>query len=280
MKTNLLLATVIAISATSLHAQSFNVDVGVADKPSDNYAAAGLPGYWNAVRLQHVTPFMITPHPQAEPLRDINGNATNVVVHQFGGMDLNSSDDPATIGNDAGLMDDFLATHSLSLETCVYINGLEPGEYEVITYAWMPNSPSTDGKVRFDFNSYQPLVGGEWPGGHVEGITFSRHQLTVTESGSLSYIGLHVGIPSGGNTTIGAALNGFQLRKLPPFVAADMNCDQQVDGSDVAGFVTALLDEDQYRASEPTCNIDHGDLSGNGVVGPEDINAFVNTVLH
>jgi len=95
----------------------------------------------------------------------------------------------------------------------------------------------------------------------------------------LAHMLIHVGIPSGGNTTIGAALNGFQLRKLPPFVTADMNCDQQVDGRDIAGFVTALLDEEQYRAAEPTCNIDHGDLSGNGIVGPEDINAFVNTVL-
>lgn len=242
------------LSAQSLLAQSFNIDVGAGGKPSDSYAAAGLPGYWNAVLLQHVTPFMTGPHPSAEPLRDIDGNSTNVVVHQFGGMDLNASDDANTTGDDEGLMDDFLATHSISLETCVYVNGLQPGKYEVTTYAWMPNSPATDGKVRFDFDGYQPLVGGVWPGGHEEGITFSRHEITVTQSGIMTFMGLHVGVSSGGNTTIGAALNGFQIRKLPPFAIADMNCDQQVDARDIAGFVAALVDETDYRNLEPMCN--------------------------
>ena len=63
----------------------------------------------------------------------------------------------------------------------------------------------------------------------------------------MSYIGLHVGIPPGGNTTIGAPLNGFQLRLLPPNAPADMNCDGAVDGADIDDFVAALLDEWAYR---------------------------------
>lgn len=263
------------------NAQSFNVDVGPeGNEPSAGYGAAGLSGKWNAIQATHVLPFMTGPHPQAEHLFDLGGNPTSVVVHQFGGMDLNQRNDAQTTGDDAALMDDYRATHSASLETCLYVNGLEPGQYEVTTYAWMPVDNQMVSKVRFDFQTYIPLVGGAaWPGEHVEGVTFTRHIVTVASGGSMATIGMHVGVPSGGNTTIGAPLNGFQLRLLPEDAPADMDCDGSVDGRDIDDFVSALLDEEAYRSANPTCNIYHADMNNNGSVGLEDVAAFVSAVL-
>ncbi|MCB9856691.1 MAG: hypothetical protein H6818_13500 [Phycisphaerales bacterium] len=279
--TRIICVVALAAAATSASAQSFNVDVGApGTEPSADYAAAGLPGKWNTIMATHVTPFMTGPHPQAEHLFDLAGDPTNVVVHQFGGMDLNQKNDGLTAGDDAALMDDYRATHSTSLETCLYINGLAPGRYEVTTYAWMPVDNQMVSKVRFDFQSYIPLVGGAaWPGHHVEGVTFTRHIVTVTSGGSMTFIGMHVGVPSGGNTTLGAPLNGFQLRLLPEDAPADMDCDGFVNGRDIEGFVSALLDEEAYRSANPTCNIYHADMNNNGSVGMEDVAAFVSAVL-
>ncbi|HPF40614.1 MAG TPA: hypothetical protein P5081_16070 [Phycisphaerae bacterium] len=267
------------VSAAS--AQSFNVDVGLPGSgPSQSYAAAGLPGKWNVISAAHVTPFMTGPHPLAEHLFDLAGDPTNVVVHQFGGMDLNQKDDPGTSDDDAALMDDYRATHSQSLETCLYVNGLAPGRYEVTTYAWMPVDNRMVSKVRFDFSSSIPLVGdGAWPGGHVEGVTFTRHIVTVSAGGSMTFIGMHIGVPSGGDTITGAPLNGFQIRELPDDAPADMDCDGSVDGRDIDDFVSALLDEEAYRSTNPTCNLYHGDMNHNGVVGLDDVAAFVAAVL-
>jgi hypothetical protein len=274
-------ATVLGIAIAQANAQSFNVDVGPPDSPPGNtYAAAGLPGKWNTVAVPHLPPFMTAPHPQAEHLFDLSGNPTNVVVHQFGGQDYNQQDDSLTDGDDAALMDDYRATHFVALETCLYVNGLIPGDYEVTTYAWMPVANRMISKVRFDFSAYIPEVGGErWPGGHVEGITFTRHIVTVGTGGSMPFIGMHVGVPSGGDTEIGAPLNGFQLRLLPADAPADMNCDGAVDGGDIEDFVMALTSDEDYRAANPTCNIYHGDMNNNGSVGIEDLNAFVAAVM-
>ena len=145
-------------------------------------------------------------------LVDINGIQTGVGFHQYGGMDLVTTNDPSVTGDDAVLMNDYLATPSLTLESCMYLNGLQNGTYELTVYAWMPNSPGTDQQVRYDFHPGATLVGGAWPGSHVEGVTYARNVFDVTNGN----IGLHVGIPSGGTTFPGAAFNGWQVRKLEP----------------------------------------------------------------
>lgn len=192
-------------------AQSFNVDIGEAgSQPPASYAAAGLAGNWNSARADHVTPFTTGPTAQDVMLVDVNGNATGVGFHQYGGMDHVTTNDASVTGDDAVLLNDYLATHSLSLESCMYLNGLANGTYEVTTYAWMPNSPATKQLVRFDFHPGSTLVGGSWSGAHAEGVTYARDLIEVTDG----HIGWHVGIPSGGATFPGAAFNGFQLRKI------------------------------------------------------------------
>jgi len=86
----------------------------------------------------------------------------------------------------------------------------------------MPGGPTTlrsRQKNRFDFHPGEEFVGGAWPGSHVQGVTYSRHVVQVTSG----FMGMHIGIPSGGNTAIGAAWNGLQIRPLaagPPAAPA------------------------------------------------------------
>jgi len=210
MRSTVVAAFVFATAASAL-GQAFNIDLGQPGTgPASSYAGAGLAGVWNALPVTNMVPFMTGPHPNDFMLVDINGNQTGVGLHQYGGMDLTSLSDPSVLGDHAALMNDVLITHSASLETCVYLNGLQDGLYEVITYAWMPSQPSIMQRVRFDFIPETEDVGGAWPGQHIEGVTYSKYNVQVTNG----FIGLHVGIPPGGNTHIGAAWNGMQIRPL------------------------------------------------------------------
>jgi hypothetical protein len=199
-----------AALATPAFSQSINLDIGEpADAPSATYGAAGLPGVWNSVRCEHTT---ANPGPQPFDymLVDLAGNATGVGLHQFGGTELLSADDPTVSGDDATLLDDALVTHSIALKSCLYFNGLENGSYEVLTYAWMPNHPEVLNKVFFDFTPGFALVGGSWSGVHELGITYARHIIHVTNG----FMGPHAGLPDDGDPAIGGALNGMQLRKV------------------------------------------------------------------
>ena len=106
-------------------------------------------------------------------------------------------------------MDDYLITFDEVLESCIFFDDLEPGEYEVIIYARMPD-PAIDSFTSVDQEVGIPHyeVGGTWPGNHQELISFSRHFVTVDSEGSLD---LHSGIVPGADPLLGAALNGVQL---------------------------------------------------------------------
>lgn len=191
-------------------AQSFNIDFGPAGtEPASTYSAAGLPGTWNSLQIPHTSPSS-APSAFDEFLVDLGGNATNVRVHQFGGMSLMSEQDPSVTGDDALLLTDGQVTFSPSLETCLFFNNLENGMYEVITYAWRPNEPNYKEKVRIDFVPGVTACGGQWTGQHQEGITFTRHTVNVTTG----YLGPHVGVLSGASAATGSMACGMQLRKL------------------------------------------------------------------
>lgn len=204
-----LVATLAALSTPAL-GQNFNIDVGMpGSQPPSSYGGAGLPGVWNSVLADHVSPFTPGPTPQDDMLVDLQGNPTAVGFHQFGGMELITASDPSVSGADAALLNDYVVTHN-ALENCMYLNGLQNGTYEVITYAWMPDHPETDQVVRFDFHPGSTPVGGAWSGGHVEGVTYSRDIVEVT-SGNM---GFHVGLGVGEPAEPGAAFNAVQVRLL------------------------------------------------------------------
>jgi hypothetical protein len=191
---------------STARAQSLNVKFGAAGQgPGDTYAAAGLAGRWNIVQGQS--------SPQVTyNLLGLDGSATGVTLTQYGGNLMSLSDAQVT-GDDGKLLNGELITFDPGLESCLMVSGLEPGTYEVLMYAWMPGRPAVKSRVRHDLSSMTVDVGGTWTGSHVEGVTYARHILTIDSSG---YLGSHSGIVPGADASMGAALNGFQLRKMVP----------------------------------------------------------------
>ncbi len=188
--------------ATPALGQSLNIDFGEADShPPPTYAAAGLAGVWNSFPALHGT--------SENDLLGLDGQPTGARLLQLGGFENLHEHDPAISGDDALLMDDFLVTYNAALESCIFFDDLEPGEYEVLVYARMPD-PAIGSYTSVDQEVGIPHyeVGGAWPGGHQELVSFSRHFVTVGADGNLD---LHSGIVPGADPLLGAALNGIQL---------------------------------------------------------------------
>ncbi|MCP3962048.1 MAG: hypothetical protein GY719_29755 [bacterium] len=200
------------LAAAAAGAQSLNIDVGESGSgPPSTYAAAGRSGVWNSMVAAHGT--------TEGGLVDLQGNATPVTLRQIGGLELLSENDPAVSGADALLMDDFLVTYDAGLESCIFLDHLEPGAYEVLVYARMPDS-AVDSYSDVDQEEGNPhsTVGGVWPGQHQELVSYSRHLAMVTANGELN---LHSGIVPAANQALGAALNALQVLRLDDAVFAD-----------------------------------------------------------
>jgi hypothetical protein len=188
-----------------------------------------LAGVWNSIEAED------SPRVTYD-LVDLEGRPSGVRLHQIGGTEIRSASDPSVSGDDAALMNDALITYTASLESCLFVNGLEPGTYEVITYAWMPNAPEGRARVRHDPSPTVVDVGGAWTGAHVEGITYARHVLEIASDG---FLGAHSGIVPGELESDGAALNGIQLRRL---VTGPPEVDAGTDAGDPPGADAARVD--------------------------------------
>lgn len=211
-------------------AQSFNIDISPAatpNVPSDTYGGAGRPGHWFTTPATHTV--------TVNNLVDVNNNVTNVSFRQIGGTETLTIADGAVTGQHAALMNDCLITHT-TVENCLFFSGLEPGEYEVIVYARMPNQPTIISNADVDQEPGNPKkpVGGVWPGQHQVGISYSIHNATVASSGiDAGRLGIHSGVPEGGNFAIGAALNGIQIHKIADCPMDIAGNDNQINVSDL-----------------------------------------------
>jgi len=187
-------------------AQALNIDFGEPENaPPPIHGAAGLPGVWNALRADNGS--------TTRGLVDLEGRATSVSLLQIGGTDTPTVDDPATTGEASLLMDDYLVTFTANLETCIFLDGVAPGAYEVLIYAWMPTQPAVRSYTSVDQEAGSPHyeVGGDWPAEQLELVTYSRHWAIVGADGNLD---LHSGITPGGDELLGAALNALQVRPV------------------------------------------------------------------
>lgn len=59
----------------------------------------------------------------------------------------------------------------------------------------------------------------------------------------------------------------------------DLNCDSVIDLADINPFVLALVDEGEYGSLYPWCRWLNADCNGDGQVGFDDIDAFVNILV-
>lgn len=208
-------------------AQTFNINFGATPIPAD-YAAAGFSGHWNTTPGTQGTTYS---------LNDVTGATTGVTFSNIGGSAINTQNSGAT-GNASRLLREYLVTFTPTLEVCIFVSGLQPGTYQVITYGNLENGPAS--LVSVD-QSGEPnvLVGGAWPGDLTAGVTHAVHLANVT-TGSL---GLHSGIPSGGSPAI-AALNGLQLIRIPdsePFLRGDANHDGARNIADAVQILVGLF---------------------------------------
>jgi len=244
---------VLVIVSAPTHAQSFNINIGPSGTViPDDYAAAGLPGHWMSIPAYH--------NSNTYDLVDIRGNVSGVHVWQYGGTELKTEDDPATLGADGLLMDTCQVTYTSNLETCLFFYDLQPGAYEVLIYSWMPNRPDVLSYASADEEPGQPhaIVGGAWPGGHQELVTYSRHMCQVTTG----LLRTHSGIVPGHPPADGAAFNAIQIRHIVP-------CPGDVDGDGLVGQPDLGLLLAHWEQSVPP-NTD-GDLNGDGQVDQSDL---------
>jgi hypothetical protein len=177
----------VACAAVPCGAQPVNIDFGAAGSPpSAAYAAAGLAGAWNEIG--------VLPPGQRAPLVGLDGAPVAAQVYMIGGTALFASDDPATAGDDAALVDDMLIGYNDPVDVCLWVENLTSGTYVVVMYALTPGNAGMTHRVRVDDATPGPTeIGGSWPGGHVEGITFERFTVTITNG----RIGLHSGLYGG-----------------------------------------------------------------------------------
>jgi len=189
-------------TASPAIATSYNIDFGTPETtPSATYAAAGEAGVWNTLGVM--------PSTVRYPLVDTEGNDVGVEIYNIGGTDMLVVDDPATSGDDEALMDEMFIGFNDPIDVCLWVDGLAPGTYEVITYAMTPDDPSIVSPVRVDDATPGIIeVSGPWPGGHAEGVTYARHVIELAGG----TIGLHSG-ELGGEFQSG--VNGIQINLLP-----------------------------------------------------------------
>lgn len=143
--------------------QSFNIDFGNANpSPAPTYgAASGSVGFWNVYSGG------------AMGLADLSGSPTGVSISGGTTGFLGAANDPATLGDDDALLDDYIGIPFIDTWT---VTGLAAGTYDVYGYTWtFAALPSG-----FDMNGLgMQAVGGAWPGSFQPGL-YSLHTVTLT----------------------------------------------------------------------------------------------------
>lgn len=181
------------IMTGTVRAQSFNVDFcgNFGWVASTSYgAAAGQPGVWNEKTFS------------GGPVFGLNGLPISVTMTPSGLAPCVGKDDPGTSGNDEELLDDSADIGAVgSGSRSQVITGLEPGNYQVFTYAW------GRGLTVVDVNDTGPQeIGGAWPGNFSPGVTHALHSVNIAA-------GQDVTIQWVSTVDFGSA-NGFQIREV------------------------------------------------------------------
>ncbi|MHC4220076.1 MAG: hypothetical protein ACYSU7_16650 [Planctomycetota bacterium] len=243
MRRSILLIVAIGFLSTSALGQSINIDAGdLAGTPAATYAAAGLSGAWNTLTAGPGIP---------EALVGLNGRPVAATVTRDFGYAL-AFDDPGTVGDDQGLLDDGRGDMG-DVQMTLWIDGLIDGTYEIITYAWTPVRPNDTTLVMVGNDVFSGLIaGGPWPGGLEEWVTHVVHEVEVSD-GNLSIGAV------GGYWGASGFINGVQLRRVTP---ADLDEDGMVGVND---FLNMLI------AWGPCPEPCPSDLDTDGEVGINDV---------
>ncbi len=240
MKHHLCCVLGILAAGSPVLGQSFNIEFGPSGSavPPSTYAAVGWPGVWNT--------FASLPTNVTFPLVGLNGQATGAYIYNNGGTQFITGSSGAT-GADAALMGDMFLSFNNPTDLCLWVGNLQAGMYQVIMYAMTPGNSSLLSRVRVDNASPGPtMVGGAWPGHHVQGVTYQTFTITVPANGTIAF---HSGL-AGGN--IQSGLNGVQFVRQPDcYVNCDLSTSPPVlNINDFACFIN------YFAAGHPYANCD------------------------
>jgi hypothetical protein len=186
-------------------AQSINVDVdNFFGTPSNGFAAAGQAGMWNFVPATST----------GTSLFNVSGAPTAVTIARTSGPSGTTAfPNITTTGDDRALLDDAQDPGSLSVWT---ISNLVGGNYTVYTYGWAPDDVTYRTGISVNGSS-TTLVGGNFSGSYVAGVTHAVNNVTVAAGGSIT-ITLTVGFGF-------ATFNGVQIvDSSPPPPAFTIYC--------------------------------------------------------
>ena len=64
-----------------------------------------------------------------------------------------------------------------------------------------------------------------------------------------------------------------------PPISGDMDCDGDLDLADISAFTLAMLDSPAWTSTYPYCNINRGDMNGDGLINGADIQLFVDALI-
>ena len=194
------LSAIVALAISGpLAAQSgYNVDIASSSNPTapaNTYgAAAGQSGVWNTV----------APGASAQTILNTSGANQGVTLTSTGGYPALSYNDASTSGNDQSLLDDFHDTDAAAEVATWTFAGLQPGNYQVYTYAFAPDGSAFESNVDVLQSSSGPqAVGGSFASGFVLGVTHAVHFATVADDELLT-----IQVTAGSQY---ASVNGFQV---------------------------------------------------------------------
>lgn len=208
--------TILACAALTpaVSAQEINVDFGSHfGVPSDSYgAASGQAGVWNGLES---TSFQVE-------LIDIHGNETNAELTDNGGNFTFWQDDPDTSGDDEALLDDLLDLGPDFAVDVFTVTGLEAGAYTIYTYNIAPDNFWYYTNVWVNGSEPQ-LIGGEWNGDFVAGVTHGEFDITIAEGEDLVI-----------DTEVFFGYGTFSGLQIVPACPGDIDPDGVVDPGDLA----------------------------------------------
>lgn len=232
-------------------AQSVNIDFGTPGTgPSSSYAGAGRHGAWNVIGVM--------PSSVRFDLVGRSGQPIVAKIYNLGGSAMLDHDNGATTGDHEALLDDMFISFNNPVDLCLYFENLLPGEYDVVLYGVTPDNAAHLNRMRVDNSTPGPTwIGGAFPGSHVEGLTFSKHRVTVTNG----RINPHAG-EFGANYQSG--VNGVQLLYLGA-CPGDATADFSVNFADL-NMVLSNFGAVGAPGSVP------GDVNNDGQVNFGDLN--------
>jgi hypothetical protein len=259
--------------ASTVAGQSLNIDFGTGHgAPAPTFAAAGLPGVWNAIEVPISKKF---PPPPLETvaLVDLAGLPTTATISAdpiFATLSDIPLAHPELTGDLQALLGDaLLGPFGPKSPITITLNGLQDGTYRLITYTWYWPAEQFAILTVVDPESERFIwpAGGPWPGGLVLGVTHMSNAVAVN-GGVLSFVVGGSGIGSFFNGD--SMINGLQLWKIdePQRCPADLSGDQQVNGFDLAMLLAAWGKCPQCLTKPCPCP---ADLSSDGQVNGFDL---------